>query len=204
LKGAEVVVEISLLPDDEIIVHETGVTTEETIAGPIVVEQPSQEEWQGVIHRVSLASELAKTNSKALNLTMVRDEFDTDTFDKNIDTEQHVEKDDKTTRSENDEENMQPSVDIAPDAPVDPGGEGNEANVHSLAVTLCDVSTSSRIDWGSYYTDEELRAMELKHINLQDYPIHKDISHIGSAICDSVVVNDEGTLRVQEEVIKKG
>jgi hypothetical protein len=44
----------------------------------------------------------------------------------------------------------------------------------------------------------------LKHINLQDYPIHKDISHIGSAICDSVVVDDEGTLRVQEEVIKKG
>jgi hypothetical protein len=33
------------LPVGEIIVHETGVTTEETIADPIVVEQQSQEEW---------------------------------------------------------------------------------------------------------------------------------------------------------------
>jgi hypothetical protein len=44
----------------------------------------------------------------------------------------------------------------------------------------------------------------LKHINLQDYPNHKDISHIGSVVCDSVVVDDEGNLRVREEVIKKG
>jgi hypothetical protein len=41
---------------------------------------------------------------------------------------------------------MQPSVDTAHDAPVDTGGEGNEANVPSSVVTLCDVSTSSRID----------------------------------------------------------
>jgi hypothetical protein len=40
------------------------VTTEDTIADPIAVEQPSQEEWQGVTHRVSLASELAKINSE--------------------------------------------------------------------------------------------------------------------------------------------
>jgi hypothetical protein len=44
----------------------------------------------------------------------------------------------------------------------------------------------------------------LKHINLQDYPNHKDISHIGSTICDSVVVDDEGNPRAREEVIKKG
>jgi hypothetical protein len=53
---------------------------------------------------------------------------------------------------------MQPSVDTAPDAAVSLGGEGNEANVPSSAVTLCDIPTSSHIDWGSYYTDEELRA----------------------------------------------
>jgi hypothetical protein len=47
----------------EINVHDTGVTIEETIADPIVVEQPSQEEWQDVTHRVSLGCELAKTNS---------------------------------------------------------------------------------------------------------------------------------------------
>jgi hypothetical protein len=61
---------------------------------------------------------------------------------------------------------MQPSVDTAPDAAVGSGGEGNEANVPSSTVTLYDVPTSSRIDWGSYYTDEELRVLKLKHISL--------------------------------------
>jgi hypothetical protein len=39
------VVEIALLPDGEITVYETIVTTEETVAKPIVVEQLTQEEW---------------------------------------------------------------------------------------------------------------------------------------------------------------
>jgi hypothetical protein len=46
--------------------------------------------------------------------------------------------------------------------------------------------------------------LKLKHITLQDYSNYKDVSQTGSALCDSVVVNDEGNLRVQEEVIKKG
>jgi hypothetical protein len=162
----------------EITVHEDGVTPEETIADHIMIEQPSQEELQGVTYMVSLVSELAKTNFEALNLAMVTDVFDADTFDKIIDTEQHVEEDDETTRSESDEE--------------------------LTGVTPYDVPTSSRIDWGSYYTDEELRALKLKHITFQDYPNHKDVSQIGSALCDSVVVDDEGNPRVQEEVIKKG
>jgi hypothetical protein len=41
LKSAEVVAEITPLPGGEIIVHETGVTTEETVADPITVEQPT-------------------------------------------------------------------------------------------------------------------------------------------------------------------
>jgi hypothetical protein len=115
LKGSEVVAEIAPLPVGEINVHETGVTTEETIADPIVVEQLSQEEWQGVTHRVNLGSELAKTNSKALNLAMITYDFDADTFAENIDNEHHLEEDDET-RSESDEGNVQPSVHI--------GGEG--------------------------------------------------------------------------------
>jgi hypothetical protein len=43
---------------------------------------------------------LAKTNSEALNLAVVTDEFDADTFYENIDTEQHIEEDDETARSE--------------------------------------------------------------------------------------------------------
>jgi hypothetical protein len=203
LKDADVVAEIAPLSAGEITVHETSVTTKETITNHIAVEHPSQEELQGVTHRVILVSELEKIISEALNLAVVTDEFDTDMFDENIDTEQHAEEDDETTRSESDEENKQPSVDTALDATVGPGGEGNEANVPSSQVTLCDVSTSSRIDWGSYYTDKELRALKLKHINLQDYLNHKDISHIGSAVYDSVVVNDDGNPRVREEVIKK-
>jgi hypothetical protein len=113
---------------------------------------------------------LVKTNSEALKLTVVTDEFNADTFDDNVDTEQHVEEDDETARSESDEE---------------------------LTVVIpYDVPTSSRIDWGSYYTDEELRALKLKHITLQDYPNHKDVSQIGSTLCNSVVVDDEGNPRV--------
>jgi hypothetical protein len=178
LKGAEVVGVITLLSTGEITVHEDGVTTEETIADPITIEQLSQEELQGVTHMVSPASELAKTNSKALNLAVVTDEFDADTFDENVDTEQYVEEGDETARS--------------------------ESNEVLTGVTPYDVLTSSHIDWGSYYTDEELKALKLKHITLQDYPNHKDVSQIGSVLCDSVVVDDEGNPRVQEEVIKKG
>jgi hypothetical protein len=120
LKGAEVVGVIALLSAGEITMHKGGVTTEETIADPITIEQPSQEELQGITHTINLASELVKTNSEALNLAVVTDEFDTDMFDKNVDTEQHVEEDNKTTRSESDEE--------------------------LTGVTPYDVPTSSRID----------------------------------------------------------
>jgi hypothetical protein len=178
LKGAEVVGVIAPLFAGEITVHEDGMTIEETIADPITIEQPSQEELQGVTHTVSLASELTKTNSKSLNLAVVTDEFDADTFDENVDTEQHIEEDDETARSESDEE--------------------------LTRVTPYDVPTSSRIDWGSYYTDEELRTLKLKYITLQDYPNHKDVSQIRSALCDSAVVDNEGNPRVHEEVIKKG
>jgi hypothetical protein len=49
-----------------------------------------------------------------------------------------------------------------------------------------------------------LKTLKLKHITLKDYPNHKDVSQIRSALCDSAVVDDEGNPRVQEEVIKKG
>jgi hypothetical protein len=77
---------------------------------------------------------LAKINSESLNLAVVRDEFDADTFDENINNEQHVEENDELASSESDEE--------------------NEANVPSSVGTLCDVPISNRIDWGSYYTEK--------------------------------------------------
>jgi hypothetical protein len=55
---------------------------------------------------------------------VVTDEFDADMFNENVNTEQHVEEDDEIARSESDEE--------------------------LTGVTLYDVPTSSRIDWGSY------------------------------------------------------
>jgi hypothetical protein len=119
---------------------------------------------------VNLASELAKTNSEALNLAVVTDEFDTDTFDENVDTEQHVGEDDETGSNESDEE--------------------------LSGVTPVDVPTSSHINWGPYYINEELRALKWKHITLEDYLNHKYVSQIGSVLCDSVVVDDEGNPRV--------
>jgi hypothetical protein len=88
--------------------------TEKIIVDPIAVEQASQEELHGATHRVSLGSELVKTNFEASNLAVVTDEFDDETFDENIDTEAHV------------EEDIQPIVDTAPDAPVGTGDEVNE------------------------------------------------------------------------------
>jgi hypothetical protein len=196
LKGAEVVAEITSLPGGEVTVQETSIMTEEIVADPIAVEQPTQEEWQGATHRVSLGSELTQINSEALNLTVVTDEFDADLFDENVDTQPHVDEDDEATMSESDEENVQPSVYTAPDAPSGIVDEGNEQNVLSSAVAQCDVLTSSRINWSSYYTEEELRPFKVKLINLQDYPNHKDISHIESVICDSAIVDDEGNPRV--------
>jgi hypothetical protein len=147
---------------------------------------------------------LAKTNSEALNLTVVTDEFDVNTFDENVDTDPHVEEDDKATINESDEENMQPSIDIALDASINAVDEGNEQNMPSSTATQCDVPTSSRIDWSSYFTEEELRALKVKLINLQDYPNNKDISHIESVIYDSAIVDDEDNPRIGEEVIKTG
>jgi hypothetical protein len=89
---------------------------------------------------------LAKTISEALNLVVATDEFDADMFDKNVDTESHVEEDDEAAISESNEENVQPSVDTAPDAPVSTIDEGNEENVPSSATAQCDVPISSRID----------------------------------------------------------
>jgi hypothetical protein len=178
--------------------------TEKIIADPITIEQSSQEEWQGVTHRISLGSELAKTNSEAINLTVVTDEFDVNTFDENVDTDPHVEEDDKAAINESDEENMQPSIDTTLDASINAVDEGNEQNVPSSTATQCDVPASSRIDWSSYFTEEELRALKVKLINLQDYPNNKDISHIESIIYDSAIVDDEDNPRIGEEVIKTG
>jgi hypothetical protein len=125
---------------------------------------------------------------------VVTDEFDDETFDENIDTEAHVEENDEVGISENDEENMQPTVDIALNAPVSTVDEGNEPN---------DL-TCSRINWSSYYSEKELRALKAKLINLQDYPNNKNISHIESVVCDSAIVDDEGNPRVGEKIIKTG
>jgi hypothetical protein len=194
MKGAEVVAEVALLPSGEMTVQETGVTTEEIVVDPITVEQASQEELHGATHRVNLGSELAKTNSEALNLTVVTNEFDDETFNENADTEAHVEEDDEAGISESDEENVQPTVDTASDAPVGTVDEGNEPN---------DL-TCSHINWSSYYSKEELRALKAKLINLQNYSNNTYISHIESAICDGATVDDEGNPRVEEEVIKMG
>jgi hypothetical protein len=194
LKGAEVVAEIAPLPSGEITVQETSVMTEEIVVEPITVEQGSQEELHGATHRVSLGSKLVKTNSEVLNLALVTNKFDDETFDENVDTEAHIEEEDEVGISESDEKNMQPTVDTAPDAPVGTVDEGNEPN---------DL-TCSRINWSSYYSEEELRALKAKYINLQEYSNNKDISHIESVVCDSAIVDDEYNPKVGEESYRRG
>jgi hypothetical protein len=45
-------------------------------------------------------------NSESLNLALVTDEFDTNTLDKNLDNEQHIDENDESSSTESDEENM--------------------------------------------------------------------------------------------------
>jgi hypothetical protein len=106
LKGAKIVAEMTPLPGCEMTVYEMGIMIEKTIADPVAVEQLSQEERQGVTHRVSLGSELAKMNFESLNLALVTDEFDADTLDENLDNDQHVDENDESSSNENNEENM--------------------------------------------------------------------------------------------------
>jgi hypothetical protein len=200
LKGAEVVAECASLLDGEMTVHRTGMTIEEIIVDPIIVEVLSQEECQSVAHMISLESELVKTNSEYLNLALVRDEFDANTFDENLNNEQNIDENDESSNSESDEENMQAPFDTTRDVSVATVAKATSQICPSQQL-LCDVPTSNCIDWRVYYIEKELRALKSKRINLQEYPNHKVINHIRSAVCDSAVVNDEGNPKVRDEVI---
>jgi hypothetical protein len=195
LKGANAVIECEPLHGSEMIMHETVMPMKEIIVEHIAMEVPSQEECQGTTHKVSLGSKLVKANSNTLNLALVRDEFDAD-------NEQYVDENDESSSSESDEENIEAPFDTTHDVLVATGGEGNESNMPQSVVDVCDVPTSIPIDWMLYYT-EELRALKSKHINLLEYPKHKDRSHIGSTVCDSAVMDDKENPRVRDEVIKK-
>jgi hypothetical protein len=45
-------------------------------------------------------------NFESINLALVRDEFDVDTLDENLDNDQHVDENNKSSSSESDEENI--------------------------------------------------------------------------------------------------
>jgi hypothetical protein len=96
LKGIEVVAECTPLPGGEMTMHGTGMMTEDIIVDPIIVEVPSQEECYGVTHMVSMGSKLAKTNFESLNLALVRDEFDANMFDENLENEQNIDENDES------------------------------------------------------------------------------------------------------------
>jgi hypothetical protein len=98
---------------------------------------------------------------------------------------QNVGEDDEVASTNNEEETN--------DTPFDIGGEGNDSFV-----------PGSHIDLTLYYTEEELRALKLKHIKLHEVPNHKDKSGIDSTVCNNALVFEEGNPRVMDEVIKKG
>jgi hypothetical protein len=126
---------------------------------------------------------------------LVRDEFDADTLDLNPINEQNVDGNNELSSNERDEETTE--------APVDTGGEGNDSIVAQSLVHVCDIPTSSHIDWMLYYIEEELRAVKSKQINLLKYLNHKEISQIGSVVCDNALMTEEGNPRAMNEVIKK-
>jgi hypothetical protein len=89
---------------------------------------------------------LAKANSEALNLALVRDEFDANAFDQNPGNEQNVDENEESSSSESDEEYMEAPFDTTRDVPMFTGGEGNESNMPQSTVVMCDMPTLGRID----------------------------------------------------------
>jgi hypothetical protein len=70
-----------------------------------------------------------KVNSEALNLALVRDEFDADTLNPNHGNEHNVDGNDESSSSESDEETTEAPVDTGGEALVHTGGEGNKSTV---------------------------------------------------------------------------
>jgi hypothetical protein len=160
------------------------------------VEKPIQDEYHHVTHRVSPDSKMTKANLESHNFALASDEFDADMLDNDSSNEQNIDEDDEASNTHNEEETNK--------ALVGTGGEDNDSIVPQSLVHVCDVPTCSRIGWTLYYTEEELRALKLKHSNLREFPNHKDISRIGSVVCDSALMSEEGNPRITDEVIKKG
>jgi hypothetical protein len=192
----------------EMLVQGTGMT-EEVIADPIVLEQPSQDECHNVAHRVSLGSEMDKAHPEFHNLALASNEFDVNILDNEPCNEENVDEDDEASSSDNEEESNEALVgtggegndSLVPqnfdeddealstdneeesnDNLVDIGGKGNDSFVPQSFVP------GSCIDWMSYYIEEELRVLKLKHIKLHEIPNHKDISDIDSGVCDTALV----------------
>jgi hypothetical protein len=70
-----------------------------------------------------VGNELAKANSESLNLALVRDEFDVDTFDENLGNKQNIDENDESSNNESDEENIETLFDVLGAT----GDEGNES-----------------------------------------------------------------------------
>jgi hypothetical protein len=192
------------LTGGEMLVQRTGMT-EEVIDDPIVIEQLSQDEC----HNLALASDEFDVNildNEHCNEENI-DEYDEASSSDNEEESnealvgtggegndslvpQNVDEDDEAASTDNEEESNEALVDI--------GGEGNDSFVPQFVVHV------SRIDLMLYYTYEELRTLKLKHINLHESPNHKDINDIGTAVCNSALVSEEGNPRITDEAIKKG
>jgi hypothetical protein len=121
-------------------------------------------------------------NFESLNLALVRDEFNADMFDENLDNEQHIEEMMNRQAARAMKKTCNLHLTQLPMYRLAQVVKAMRQNMPPSAIALCDVPTSSHIEWRSYYTDEELRALKLKHINLQEYPNHKDIKHIGLVV----------------------
>jgi hypothetical protein len=121
---------------------------------------------------------MTKANPESQNFAFASDEFDANTLDKELSNEQNIDEEDEASSTDNEEERNE--------ALVGTGGKGNDSTVPQSLLHVSDVPTCSRIDWTLYYTEDELRALKLKQINLREFPNHKDISGIGLVKCTHV------------------
>uniref|UniRef100_K3XQ43 SWIM-type domain-containing protein n=1 Tax=Setaria italica TaxID=4555 RepID=K3XQ43_SETIT len=86
----------------------------------------------------------------------------------------------------------------------DDGVENEEDGPQFDTATVHDVEGIRRMDDCFYYTQYELRLLKERDVKLPSIPNDKDISMVHKAICESSMVNAEGTSGRESPVIKKG
>uniref|UniRef100_K3YLA0 SWIM-type domain-containing protein n=1 Tax=Setaria italica TaxID=4555 RepID=K3YLA0_SETIT len=145
------------------------------------------------------------------DLAIANDDFPNDTFERD---EANIDDDDISMGSEGSEfkDDGVEDVEGEEESPSQSGGHKNEDEESQYqedapqfdTATVHDVEGIGRMDEYFSYTQNELRLLKERDVELPSVPNDKDISMVHKAICESSMVNFEGIPFNENPVIKKG